>query len=65
MNKRHCIGTVNLLTGRLYELVGRLVGNHNLAHSGVALQMRGKSQIAVGDAQRIIKSCMKRTQLIA
>ena len=65
MNKRHCIGTVNLLAGRLYEATGRLVGNRNLAHSGVTLQIRGKAQIAIGDAQRIIKSCVKRTQLTA
>lgn len=63
MNKRHCIGTLHLLKGRLYESTGQLVGNRNLAYSGVALQMRGKSQIAIGEAQRIIKSCVKRSQV--
>lgn len=63
MNKRQCLGTISLMIGRSYEATGRLIGNRNLAHSGVELQMRGKSQIAIGDAQKIIKSCVKRTRL--
>lgn len=65
MNQRHCIGIAHLLTGRLCEATGQLVGNRNLAHSGVSMQMRGKSQIAIGEAQRIIKSCLKRSQTVA
>ena len=64
MNKAHCVGRLNLLTGKVYEGAGRLVGNRNLVYSGVALQMRGKSRIAVGEAQQIIRSCVKRTGLM-
>lgn len=65
MNKCQCLGMISVLIGRSYEAVGRLIGSRNLAHSGVVLQMRGKSQIAIGDAQKIIKLCVKRTRLSA
>ena len=65
MNQRQCSGALSVVTGTVYESLGRLVGNRNLAHAGVTLQIRGRSQIAIGDAQKIIKSCVKRTQLSA
>ena len=63
MNKCQCAGLINLTSGRFYEAIGSWIGNRNLWHRGVAQQMRGRSQIAIGDAQKIIKSCVKRTQL--
>jgi uncharacterized protein YjbJ (UPF0337 family) len=59
MNKGLLKGASMYSLGWTQEMFGRLLGNNRLQIAGVHRQVRGKCQIAVGDAQRIIRHCLK------
>lgn len=65
MNLHQASGIKNLVVGIILEGVGRLIANNHLQQSGFALQVRGRSQSAIGDAQNIIKGCVKRNGLVS
>ena len=62
MNKSLLKGLSMYSLGLSQELFGRALGNSRLQVAGVHLQVSGKCQIAVGDAQRIIRHCLKRQE---
>lgn len=62
MNQRQCSGALQIFAGRVSEFSGRMVGNRNLMQTGVTMQIRGRASMVIGDAQRVIQSCMKRSQ---
>ncbi len=60
MNKCLLKGVSIYSLGLTQELFGRLLGNNRLQVAGAHMQISGKCQIAVGDAQKIIRDCLKR-----
>jgi uncharacterized protein YjbJ (UPF0337 family) len=60
MNKCQLSGAAIYLVGKLGEQVGRLIGNNRLQTASYQKQIAGKAKYAVGDAQQLIKHCMKR-----
>jgi len=59
MNKCLLKGLSIYSLGLTQQVFGRLLGNDRLQSAGVHLQVSGKCRIAVGDAQRIIRRCLK------
>ncbi|HTD06882.1 CsbD family protein [Undibacterium sp.] len=59
MNKSLLKGLSTYSLGLTQELFGRLLGNNRLQVTGLHKQVSGKCQIAVGDAQKIIRHCLK------
>ncbi|GGC76081.1 hypothetical protein [Undibacterium terreum] len=62
MNKSLLKGLSIYSLGLTQEMCGRFLGNNRLQVSGVHMQVSGKCQIAVGDAQSIIRDCLKRQE---
>ncbi|WP_394781212.1 hypothetical protein [Undibacterium sp.] len=60
MNKSLLKGVCIYSLGLSQEMFGHLLGNNRLQVAGAHMQISGKCQIAVGDAQRIIRLCLKR-----
>ncbi|MES2104773.1 MAG: CsbD family protein [Pseudomonadota bacterium] len=62
MNKSLLKGLSMYSLGLSQELFGRVLGNSRLQVAGIHMQVGGKCQIAVGDAQRIIRHCLKQQE---
>ncbi|HEY4317618.1 MAG TPA: CsbD family protein [Herbaspirillum sp.] len=63
MNMNIVIGHTRTLFGVCQQTAGRVMGNRTLAEAGQRRYFAGRSQVAVGDAQKIIKDCISRLQL--
>ena len=61
MNGFKIKGLMLVVGGRLQARYATLVGNSQLGYSAHARIMQGRSSIAVGDAQEIIKRCLRRS----
>lgn len=60
MNRNQAKGTAMYFIGKIQQLVGRFTGNQRQQTKGFQRQITGKAKIAIGDAQKIIKNCIKR-----
>jgi uncharacterized protein YjbJ (UPF0337 family) len=60
MNKYQARGIAIYFIGRAQEGMGRITGNQRQQAKGFEKRMIGKAKIAIGDAQEIIKTCVKR-----
>lgn len=60
MNRCQMRGIAGYIAGQIEEGIGKLIGNARLAHSGHRRQIAGKARKAIGDAQEIIKDCVRR-----
>jgi uncharacterized protein YjbJ (UPF0337 family) len=62
MNMNIVLGYTKTLFGVCQQTAGRTMGNRTLAEAGQRRYFEGKGQIAVGEAQNIIKGCINRLQ---
>ncbi len=60
MNRNQAKGTTMYFIGKIQQTFGRFTGNQRLQTKGFQRQITGKAKIAIGDAQKIIKNCIKR-----
>ena len=63
MNMNIVIGHTKTIFGACQQKAGQAIGNHTLAEAGQRHYFAGKGQIAIGEAQQIIKSCLNRPQI--
>jgi uncharacterized protein YjbJ (UPF0337 family) len=63
MNMNIVIGHTKTLFGVCQQTAGRVLGNKTMAEAGQHRYFTGKGQIAVGEAQKIIKGCISRLQV--
>lgn len=61
MNKCQIRGIAGYLAGQIEETAGKLLGNTRLEHAGHRRKIAGKARKAIGDAQQIIKQCVRRS----
>ena len=61
MNKAQMSGTVAWTLGTVQMHVGRLVRNRRVESSGFNRRIAGSARRAIGDAQSVIKRCIKST----
>jgi hypothetical protein len=61
MNGCKIKGIMLVMGGSIQARVAALVGNSQLSYAAHARIMHGRSSMAVGDAQEIIKRCMRRS----
>ena len=54
MNRKQIEGSINVVTGKLQQRVGKVIGNTNLQVKGVARQLEGKVQKGVGAVGRAL-----------
>ena len=50
------------MLGSLQVGMGHLLGKHQLRASGYQMLTNARCQVAIGDAQRVIRQCIKRQQ---
>jgi uncharacterized protein YjbJ (UPF0337 family) len=62
MNMNIVIGHTKTIFGTCQQKAGSIIGNRTLAETGQRRYFAGKGQIAIGEAQRIIKGCLNRPQ---
>lgn len=53
---------VFFILGSLQVGMGHLLGKHQLRASGYQMLTNARCQVAIGDAQRVIRQCIKRQQ---
>ena len=58
MNKDQVKGRVEQSTGKVKEVVGKLVGNERLQTEGKAEQVKGEVQAGYGDAKDKVKKAI-------
>ena len=61
MNGCKIKGIILVMGGNFQARVAHIVGNAQLGHAAHARIMQGRSSIAVGEAQEIIKRCLLRS----
>jgi len=61
MNSCKIKGMILVMGGRIQARIADLVGNSQLGYAAHARIMHGRSSMAVGDAQEIIKRCLQRS----
>jgi uncharacterized protein YjbJ (UPF0337 family) len=59
MNTNQAKGTMLYLLGTIQQKIGRFIGNQRQQTKGFQRQITGKTKIAIGDAQEVIKNCIK------
>lgn len=59
MNKDQVKGRVEQSSGKVKEVVGKLVGNDRLRTEGAAEKVKGKVQAGYGDAKENVKDKAK------
>lgn len=60
MNRNQVNGMAMYVLGKIQQTVGRFTGNQKQQTKGFQRQITGKAKIAIGDAQKILKSCINR-----
>lgn len=60
MNARQGSGWLRYMNGCSIAVVGKLIGNPDLKRRGYEQQVRGRADIVIGEAQSLIKRCIKR-----
>lgn len=60
MNRNQANGMRIYLLGKIQQTVGRFIGNQRQQTKGFQRQITGKAKMAIGDAQKILKNCIKR-----
>lgn len=60
MNVDLLMGANTYFLGLLEQRIGRIIGNTRLQENGALRQARGRSQMIVGDAHRIIERCRRK-----
>lgn len=63
MNRNQAKGLVMVAIGKIQQNIGRLVRSQRYQSKGFQRQITGKAKIAIGDAQKIIKSCVKQENM--
>ncbi|RXZ33204.1 CsbD family protein [Oxalobacteraceae bacterium CAVE-383] len=63
MNMNIVIGHTKTVFGACQQTAGQVLGNQTLAEAGQRHYFAGKGQVAIGEAQQIIKSCIDRLQI--
>ena len=61
MNGCKIKGIILVMGGSIQARIAHLVGNSQLGYAAHANIMHGRSSMAVGDAQEIIKRCLRRS----
>ena len=61
MNACEISGMLIFLAGRAQESFGELIGNRKLELEGHRRKIIGKSRMAIGDAQKVIANCVRRS----
>ena len=61
MNAHQISGMLTFLVGTCKESIGATIGNRSLELAGYQDKMSGKSKMTIGEAQRIIQRCMRRS----
>jgi hypothetical protein len=61
MNGCKIKGIILVMSGSVQARIADLVGNSQLGYAAHARIMHGRSSIAIGDAQAIIKRCLRRS----
>jgi uncharacterized protein YjbJ (UPF0337 family) len=64
MNRNQAKGMTMYLLGTIQQTVGRIIGNQRQQTKGFQRQITGKAKIAIGDAQKLIKNCIKQEHSI-
>jgi uncharacterized protein YjbJ (UPF0337 family) len=62
MNMNIVLGHAKMLLGVCQQTTGRMIGNPTLVDAGKRRYCSGKGQVAIGQAQDIIKQCLSRFQ---
>ncbi|MDB5988760.1 MAG: hypothetical protein JWQ10_163 [Herbaspirillum sp.] len=62
MNMNIVLGHAKMMLGICQQKIGRIIGNLTLANAGKQRYFTGKAQVAIGEAQDIIKECLSRLQ---
>lgn len=62
MNRNQVQGMTMYLLGTFQQTVGRFIGNQRQQTKGFQRKITGKAKIAIGDAQKLIKNCIKQGQ---
>jgi uncharacterized protein YjbJ (UPF0337 family) len=52
------------IVGTVQQIVGRVIGNQRQQTKGFQRKIAGKAIIALGDAQKLLKSCIKQHRSI-
>jgi uncharacterized protein YjbJ (UPF0337 family) len=60
MNKDQVKGAIKDGLGKVQEKAGHLVGNHEQERKGVAKQVEGKTQKAVGNVEEAVKDVTRK-----
>lgn len=60
MNRNQAKGMAMYVVGKIQQTAGRFTGNQRQQTKGFQRQITGKAKIAIGDAQKLIKNCIKR-----
>lgn len=60
MNQNQISGIASILFGSMQMRTGRMIGNPQLELRGARLRNSGSNQRCVGEAQELIKACIKR-----
>jgi len=60
MNRMQVRGTVRGFTGRLEEVIGKLIGNRELQLRGIAKKISAKAERIAGDAAAMVKAALRR-----
>ena len=59
MNRNRAQGMMMYLLGTAQQTVGRFIGNQRHQTKGFQRKITGKAKIAIGDAQKLVKNCLK------
>ena len=65
MNKSEFNGVLRVIGGAILAFAANVTGSHRLRFYSVRLQIAGKSQLAIGQAQKIIRHYAKRNSISA
>lgn len=64
MNRNQAQGMTMYIVGTVQQIVGRVIGNQRHQTKGFQRKITGKAIIALGDAQKLLKSCIKQHRSI-
>jgi uncharacterized protein YjbJ (UPF0337 family) len=60
MSRRWMQGAAIFMLGKLQEEIGRITNNRKQQSSGFGKQITGKVGMAIGEAQDLVRSCLRR-----